>query len=89
MLPARINTGTEEEWWGSAPNLGVIMSGTLDDRFGFSTRLSPSTTLEFVSEYELKRRRVIVTPVYDAILRQIGDASVTTPSPSMVTPTTR
>ena len=69
-LPARMSTGTEEEWWASAPHLGVIMSGTLDDRFGFGTRLSPSTTLEFVSEYELKQRRFIATPVYDAILRQ-------------------
>ena len=69
-LPARMSTGTEEEWWASAPYLSVIMSGTLDGRFGFSDRISPSTTLEFVSEYELKRRRFIATPVYDAILRQ-------------------
>ena len=65
-----MSTGTEEEWWASAPYLSVIMSGTLDGRFGFSDRISPSTTLEFVSEYELKRRRFIATPVYDAILRQ-------------------
>lgn len=69
-LPSRMSTGTEEEWWHNAPYLGVIMSGTLGDRFGFSLRLSPSTTLEFVNESELVRRRFIATPVYDAILLQ-------------------
>ena len=71
-LPARMSTGSEEDWWPNAPYLGVIMSGTLGDRFGFGTRLSPSTTLEFVNESELVRRRFIATPVYDAILRQAG-----------------
>lgn len=70
VLPARMSRGSEEEWWGSAPHIGVIMTGTLNDRFGFGLRLSPSTTLEFVNESELERRRFIATPVYDAILRQ-------------------
>ena len=69
-LPARMSGGSDEEWWPNAPYLGVIMSGTLGDRFGFDTYLSTSTTLEFVNESELVRRRFISTPVYDAILRQ-------------------